>query len=346
MQTMREQYLNEDEPALIASIDKALALSPNDPFLLNFKAEYLLRHKHFAEGWKLWENRETRTKLINSNKELPLWDGSDLNGRTLLVAGEQGVGDHIMYARWLPTLAKQNGIVVLFIQLPFILDRLMGSISSIPASSNFTDFTFPEQFPNDVPPRKLDHIDCWIPLSSLPLVLGQYEPSPEPYIKAAPEDIKKFRLQYFDNDADYGYFKVGLCWQGNPTHPFDKFRSIPFRKTEILNIDARCRFYSLQKGEHNELVNLCDHTQDMADVAAVIANLDLVITVDTSIAHLAGAMGKPVWILLSKPFDWRWGTLENPTVWYDSARYFWQTSKWQAPNPWDSVLEDVIDQFM
>ena len=353
---MRNHYINENEPELVKTLNEALIVAPDNSFLLNFKAEILLRHKQYAEGWKLWEHRETRQNLINSNKEISLWDGSNLNGRTLLVAGEQGIGDHIMYARWLPALSKQNGNIALYLQLPYILDRLMNSVSSIPASSNFSSFKFPAIFPNDVPQQKLTHIDCWIPLASLPLMLGQYEPTPlrpnplmlgqyeptpEPYIQAVPEDIQKFR-QYTDTDL----FKVGLCWQGNPTHPFDAFRSIPFDKLKILTNDNRCVFYSLQKGDSQGLVNLCDYTSDMADVAAAIANLDMVITVDTAIAHLAGAMGKNVWIMLSKPFDWRWGTPENPSNWYGSAEYFWQKTKWHTPDAWNGIIDDVIDQFM
>jgi len=302
---------NEDEPELLRLIDESQQL------LLELKAEIFLRNQRFTEGWKLWENRRTRTTLIKANKDVPLWDGNDLNGRTLLVAGEQGIGDHIMWARYLPTVRKMGNVVV-YVQLPYILDRLLGAVSD---------------------PAMLPPFDCWIPMGDLCCM--DYAPIREQYITPIPAEVERIRKIVRATN-----FKVGLCWQGNPTHPGDKWRSIPFEKLESITHTPGCTFFSLQKGEVNKLVNLCNYTKDMADVAAAIANLDLVITVDTAIAHLAGAMGKRTWILIANPSDWRWGKPDNPTFWYPATEYFWQTEKWNTnPDPWTPVIQSVQDRL-
>ena len=281
-------------------------------------SDYLLKNRYWKEGWAMWEYRPNFMNLKRANKECPVWDGSPLNGRTLLVAGEHGIGDQIMFAQFLPQLSKQNGKVVCYLEMPQILDRLLSSVSPIPVISD--PFLLNEY----------DNIDCWTAIGSLPFNLS-VEPSPEPYI-----NIPTHRFMPLDR------LQVGLCWKGNPRNERDRWRSFDFDVMHPL-IDVPCDFFSLQKDDTTSLLpNMCNYTKDFMDVAEMVANLDLVITVDTSIAHLAGAMGKPVWVLLPIPAgqacDWRWGTSDQRTCeWYGSAKLFWQ----KTPGDWKEVIERV-----
>ena len=310
-------------------LQEGLRLNPTDPFLLYAKAEYLLRNRQYEEGWKCWEYRTVRRKLIERNTELPVWDGSDLNGRTLLLAGEQGIGDHIMFARYLKPLSEKGNVVMYlqsrpgspgFIPSPRIMDTLLQSASSIPVYST------PQQL------ATVDKVDCWAAIGSLPLLLNDYVPKPMVYLQADPEKVARFASYFTDNN-----FRVGLCWRGNPNNSRDQQRSMTFKLMKPLLDTPGVTFYSLQKDDQeSKLVNLT--TGDFYDTAATIANLDLIITVDTAVAHLAGAMGKPVWILIGLNSDWRWNMRGNEhSSWYTSDTLIWQNER----GNWKEVIERV-----
>lgn len=282
-------------------------------------SDILLKNRRYKDGWAMWQYRPNFLDLQKANKDCPVWDGSPLNGRTLLVAGEHGIGDQIMFSRYLKPLSEQDGNVICYLEMPVLLDGLLSKVSKIPVISD-------PKLLNEV-----ENIDCWTALGSLPYNLGLEAPSPESYI-----NLKTYSLMASSKR------KVGLCWKGNPNNQRDQWRSFEFDvMRSLLNVPCY-EFYSLQKDEEVEdVMNLCKYTQNFLDLAVMITGLDLIITVDTSIAHLAGAMGKDVWILLPIPAgqacDWRWGNGGEKSEWYGSARLFWQTE----PGDWRGVIKDV-----
>jgi len=180
--------------------------------------------------------------------------------------------------------------------------------------------------------------DCYCPLSSLPLALGIGAgdlPGEMPYMQADPRRASRW-------DRRFGQAKgprIGLCWAGRPTHPNDANRSLPF-KTLIRHLPPEAQLVSLQVGGRGDDItaapirDISDRLHDFAETAAVIATLDLVVSVDTSVVHLAGAMGKPVHVMLPFVADWRWGRTGERTPWYPTARLFRQP----APGDWDAAL--------
>lgn len=314
---------NDEESKII--LDDALRRFPEDPFIVTANAEYLLRNGLYVEGWKCWDSRALIRDLRKKNADIPVWDGSPLEGRTLLLAGEQGVGDHIMFARYLKPLSTQ-GNVVCYLQIKGVMDRLLGSISSIPVYSKAQDLA------------KVDQIDCWTSIGSLPDLLNLPVPQGEVYIHPDATMVER-TIRHFDFTDEY---RVGLCWKGNPKNKHDHQRSVPFDVFAPLLDTPGCSFYSLQKDDRESgLVNLCNG--DFYDTAAMIQNLDLVITVDTAVAHLAGAMGKEVWIMIGINHDWRWGTRGTPfSHWYQNDVLFWQES-W---NDWQTVIKRVKDRLV
>jgi len=304
-------FMGEDVEAA-TMLQQAIRRFPNDQYIRYANAEHLLRVGRWSEGWIDWEYRTVRTDLLKKNS-IPWWDGSSLNGRTLLVAGEQGIGDHVMFARYLKELETKGGNVVVYLQIPSVITRLLKVVAP------FSVYDKPEEL------AVVDHIDCWTMMGSLPLALSNPIPSPQKYLCLP--------------DEKQDGFNVGLCWQGSKGNSRDRFRSVPFDTFKPLLKNKCVNFYSLQKDDTiSGLPSLAFAGDDMYDVACSIAKLDLVITVDTSIGHVAGAMGKPVWIMIARPSDWRWGAVGTQrSVWYTSDRLFWQ----KKPGAWPGVINEI-----
>jgi hypothetical protein len=192
-----------------------------------------------------------------------------------------------------------------------------------------------------------NHIDVHVPLLSLPGIFGtslDTIPSDTPYITADPDLVKQWSTRLSHNDA----YKVGIVWAGNPLHNYVYYkRSCSLADFAPLADIPGLVFYSLQKGSASvdvnnppkgmNIINLTDELNDFADTAAIMANLDMVISIDTSVVHLAGAIGKPVWNLLSFVPDWRWFLNRDDSPWYPGMRLFRQTQ----PNDWAGVFEQV-----
>jgi Flp pilus assembly protein TadD len=265
----------------------------------------LLTRGNFAEGWAEYEWRCRMPGLVKIRKVCPqpLWDGSDLGERVLLLYGEQGIGDTIQFVRYMPLI---RGRVVLEVQPS--LSRLLNAAT-----------------PHD------GEFDVHLPLLSLPLILRRFDPTAMqvPYIRPiSRQDIGPRRG-----------LRVGVAWAGSATHKNDRNRSIPLAKLASLTQDG-IEFFSLQVGTGTNqtgmrLTDLTNRLHDFADTAALIAELDLVISVDTAVAHLAGAMGKPVWVLLPEPADWRWLLKREDSPWYPTLRLFRQS----RPGDWDEPIE-------
>ena len=286
-------------------------------------AQSLLAAGRYAEGWAEYEWRyKGAGGQPFPNIEAPLWRGDALDGRTILVIGEQGYGDVIQFARFLPRVKAAGGRVALGVSQP--LFTLSESLAG--ADHRFHDWHHAGRF------------DTYCPLSSLPGALGITAadlPGPIPYVAADSRRQARWARRLANNVRR----RIGICWAGRPNHPNDRYRSVPF---DILRryLPADANVFSLQKGEAagaiagSNVIDLSARLHDFAETAAVIAQLDLVVSVDTSLAHLAGAMGKPVHVLLPYVPDWRWGRTVDSSPWYPSARLFRQA----APGDWSGSL--------
>ena len=266
----------------------------------------------------------------------PRWNGEPLQGRRILLHAEQGLGDAIQFCRYASLVADRGGEVILQVHEP--VERLMHSLYVVREGRAMVAQL-------GMAPPEFD-LEC--PLMSLPAVFGtevDTVPWLGPYLDAEPElsaeQDAKLRA------VDGGLLCVGLAWAGNPRYKADGRRSMKLATLLPLLRKEDVFWASLQKGEAAEqLKDLADEIvildgssrdKNLAETAALIAALDLVITTDTCIAHLAGAMGKPVWILLPHLADWRWMEKVETTPWYPTARLFRQ----ESPGDWAEVLERV-----
>jgi Glycosyltransferase family 9 (heptosyltransferase) len=255
----------------------------------------------------------------------PLWLGREnLQGKTILLHAEQGLGDTIQFCRY-ASLAANRGAKVL-LEVPTALKTLMMSLEGVA-----------EIFSGG---QALPFTDYHCPLLSLPLAFNtelQSIPASIPYLKADPELAQAWKAKLGGGDR----MKVGLVWAGNPRNSNDHNRSMTLKElSALLSIPVQC--VSLQKDpssadrdllERSGIPDLGDSLRDFADTAALIANLDLVISVDTAVAHLAGALGKPTWVFIPFVPDWRWMLGREDSPWYPSMRLFRQSARedWSVP---------------
>jgi len=315
--------------AAIATFDQVIAERPDHPLAHWNRALALLLAGDYERGFPAYEWRWRATAMQPRGFTAPLWDGKPLEGRTILLHAEQGLGDAIQFARYAPMVAEQGGRVIL--EAPAALVRLFGSlgcIAEIVAQG-----------------ASLPPFDCHAPFMSLPALFGttlESVPNPVPYL-SAPMPTKKAIGNALSGPS--GVRRIGLVWGGNAARQGDRVRSC--RAVDLLPLTAlpHVRLYSLQKGSpHAEQLNdlpgvvdlapLCD---DMADTAAAIAQLDLLVSVDTATAHLAGALGRPVWTLLAYAADWRYLLHRSDNLWYPTMRRIRQP----APGDWAGVMSQV-----
>ena len=272
-----------------------------------------------------WRKRHVRYRSDFPPLPGPAWDGTDPSGRTILVRSEQGFGDTIQFSRYLPMIAAGGGKPVL------ACDRsLLPLIEAMPGVGGWAVDRDDH--------RTLPSYDAWTDIGSLPLMFGtngETIPSAAGYLRTDPIRAEAWRRRLPQGR------KVGVVFSGNPRHPADARRSIPLERVRLPDV-RELTFVDLQFGAAAGRLGLPDLTPwmtDYAETAALITNLDLVITVDTSVAHLAGALGKPVWILLPHAPDWRWQLGRPDSPWYQSARLFRQ----DTPGDWSEVLVRVFD---
>lgn len=260
-------------------------------------------------------------------RELPVWQGEPLEGKTILVQAEQGAGDTIQFCRFLPELRARGARVVLESQ------RM---VMSLMERAGLAD---------ELIERKPDRIeveaDYQIYLMDLPGVLGvtpETVPADLPYLKADPALIPVWR-QRLSGD---GRPAIGILWQGNPKNKANPWRSVPFELLTPVLDRTEIRFVSLQKGpephpDHPNLINWTDDLKTYDDTAALICCLDLVIGICTSVTHLSGALGAPTWVLLHRTPDWRWGLEGETSPWYPTHRLFRQKTR----GDWLPVVDDL-----
>jgi hypothetical protein len=290
-------------------------------------AQALFIAGHLADGWSHNEFRRLSRPLLALRHPFskPMWAGQDLHGKTLVLRLEQGYGDTIQFLRYAPCL-KALGATVL-------LPRFDEVASGFPGADRL--------FAVDESPD----FDYYINLPSLPWIFGTEVdsiPNDVPYVKAEPERVARWAERLGETR---GALRVGVVWAGSVAHARDRERSIGLASFEPLLRIEGVRFFSLQKESTGEgqatekasLVNLGPELEDFSDTAAVISQLDLVICVDTAVAHLAGALGKPVWVLLQKDPDWRWMLEREDSPWYPTMRLFRQ----RRHGDWPEVIERV-----
>ena len=307
---------------------RALRVAPGLPALHTSLAHPLLASGDLAAGWPEYEWR----RHVANFPRLPgpEWQGEPIEGSTILVHTEQGFGDCLMLARYLPLLAQRAGRVMLACDQP-----LIPLLQTIPGLASLVE----------LPRSSVPRYDRWVLIGSLPLLFGttlDSIPSPGGYLTApATRSAAWTRLLQPGR-------KVGLVWGGNPAQPEDKRRSMPFGTLEPLLAIPGVTFVSLQVGPrrselagHKSVVDVADWLTDFAETAAVIANLDLVITVCTSVANLAGALGAPTWVMLSHAPDWRWMLNRDDSPWYASARLFRQ----KRAGDWDPVVAQIAAEL-
>ncbi len=312
----------------LAAFEATLKIDANHAECRWDRALTLLQKGNFGDGFKEYEWRWKLRRAEPRQFKQPQWDGGALNGKTILLHAEQGFGDMIQFARYIPMVKAKGGNVVVEVAAP--LARLFSTIPGVGQVVNAG--------------AALPRFDVYAPLMSLARIFGttlDTIPNKVPYLKAPeahaaqlPATMSKSR-------------KVGVVWAGRPTHQNDTNRSVTFSNfVELLGL-PQTTVYSLQQGPAADQIveNGCQafcldigrRMRDFADTAGVIQQLDLVISVDTAVAHLAGALGKPVWVVLPYPGDWRWLYGRDDSPWYPTMRLFRQN----RPGYWEPVFERV-----
>ncbi len=320
----------------LAKFDAALALAPGFAEAEFNSALALLRAGRWSEGWRRHEARWRRKGEPGPTyPNATLWLGGagdqPLAGQTVLLHAEQGLGDTLQFCRYAPAVKALGARVVLEVQPP--LKTLLAGLAGVDQVIGVGE---------PVPP-----FDRHTPLLSLPLALGRHEDEffPQaPYLVADPIRQAFWRA----HPPPPGGPRIGLVWAGNAAHGNDRNRSLPAQSLSPLIAAVQvigAQMISLQKAaptadlawleQRPDLLRVEDLLTDFAETAALISTCDLVISVDTSVAHLAGALGRPLWLLLPKPCDWRWMSEREDTPWYPSARLFRQ----RAPGAWAEALE-------
>jgi tetratricopeptide (TPR) repeat protein len=329
----------------LAASHRAVALDPELPQARFNHAHYLLLNGDLKQGFVdyRWERKCKSFPKDFPKFSEPEWQGEAFSGRTLLLFAEQGLGDTLQFVRYVPMAAEMGGAIVLQVQPA--LASLLRTIPGLTVISRG----------EPLPP-----FDLQLPLMSLARVFGttlDTIPAAIPYLQADPAKCASWRRALNgatlnktpDNAAS---LKIGVVWAGNPKHPGDRSRSLSAEAVLPRLVMPGVQLYSLQKEPRAaevavlarlgaDIIDLALELGDFADTAAAIAALDLVITVDTSVAHLAGALGRPVWVLMPHSLDWRWLRNREDSPWYPTMRLFRQ----HEPRAWEHVLARVSSEL-
>jgi tetratricopeptide (TPR) repeat protein len=323
----------DDRDRAIACLLRALGLNHDHADAHLAMAQNLLAMGEFDPGWMEyeWRNQTDAGKATMPAMTSAHWNGMTIPAGRLLLVGDQGYGDTIQFARYIPMAAErcQELIVGCSAEIGPLLANIPGVAQYC---HRWTDV-----------PGHAAHCR----LSSLPYLFHtrlDTIPGQIPYLTADPARIEHWRDR-LSSTLPAGVTRIGLAWTGRPTHPNDRRRSLPLARFAALGQAGPAAFVSLQKplpardqdamGRFAGMIDLAEALTDFGETAALIENLDLVISVDTSIGHLAGALGKPTWMLIPKAADWRWMLDREDSPWYPSLRLFRQ----QKAGDWDAPIE-------
>lgn len=319
---------------------QALALNPNEAELhRNLGVIYLLQGR-FEEGWREYRWRWKVGDLHRPNIAVPVWDGQDIQGKSILLTAEQGLGDTLNFVRFAKSLRNQGAQTTVFCQPP-----LLALLQNSPELGNM--------YPNSLALDRTVDLQCsLLDAADLLQIDATNIPRETPYLSPAAH-LTSYWAERFPPTGTA--FRVGIAWQGNPGHQADVFRSIPLQNFEPLASVPGVELISLQSGFGTEQLekwqgttpirqldpNIDKSSGAFMDTAAIMKTLDLVITSDTSIAHLAGALAVPTWIALGYIPDWRWLLERDDSPWYPSVRLFRQP----AIGDWASVFRRMQTQL-
>jgi hypothetical protein len=337
-------YDRLDTEACIAAVRHAIDLRPNLPQGRMKHAQALLLVGQFAQGWEEYEWRyqipgaqPLMPPSIAAQRKRPQWDGRKLEGQPLLLIGDQGFGDVVMFARYIPWVRERCAEIVMACSAE-MAPIMAGMFPDMPLVNRWDD---------------CPDYSAFIPLSGLPRLHGtrlDNIPGGGAYLRADPAKARAWRDR-LDAVIPAGVRRIGIAWAGRPTHNNDANRSIGLQTLAPIAALEGIALVSLQKGPaaaqvsdyagRAQFVDLDKEIGDFADTAAIIDGLDLVVTVDTAIGHFAGAMGKPAWIMLPYAPDWRWLLGRDDSPWYPSLRLF----RHPAPRRWDLLVPEVASEL-
>jgi tetratricopeptide (TPR) repeat protein len=313
-------------------LDALLERFPEDANGLLAKAAFLLRRGDFAEGYAAFEARRRLPDFPAArHAPVPRWDGGDVRGKRIVVLDEQGLGDSLMFVRFVPQLLERGAVVRYVCRQP--LYSLYGGQAAL---------TEVDVQPQGGARAVAEGFDCYATLLSLPHLLRVEDPGRPPYLVPPAELVEEWAGRL----AQDGRPRVGIVWSANPNAPMGPERSTSLASLQPLLDCGDFSFFSLQLGGSDTLkdfpavVDLAPHIYDFADTCAIVANLDVLVSVDTAAAHIAGAIGKPLYLMAPLDMDWRWGGPSAGTsFWYRSARIFRQ----RTSGDWDAVVAEVAD---
>lgn len=330
-----QQHMGRTQDAL-AIHRRAVAAAPGSAIVRYNHALTCLGLGLFEDGWRDYEWRwQARPAGLRPRAfAQPQWNGADLDGRVILLHAEQGYGDTIQFLRFAKRVLHRGGRVVLQVR-----PALSPLVKDLPGVERVV-----------TPEQDTAHFDTHLPLMSLPHALGLTRETDlamaQPYLRANPGKAAAWHARLAEAA---GGLRVGIVWAGDPKHGGDHLRSIPLplMAGALSGVTDGLRLFSLQKFESHDggpvtrgapdLIDLSPGLVDFSETAAAITALDLVITIDTAVAHLAGALGKPVWVLLPFAPDWRWQQNRYDSPWYPTMRLFRQSRH----GDWHAVLKDV-----
>ena len=327
-------YYQHDYPRSIEHLDAASKIDPDYAPAHEERAEHLMVLRRWSEGWPEFEWRWKDPKYGEKRRpwKLPFWDGSPPAGRTMVLTCEQGIGDTIQYLRLVPLLAKAGARIILEVQPPLLeVARGVAGVSQVVAAHG------PEPA-----------ADMQFPLMSLPRMFNttvENVPTQVPYIAAPATLVDRWARRIGDD----GRLRIGLAWSGNPSQSRDRWRSMHQREfVPLLKIPA-IHWFVIQKGPGLAQVRdlppeimptiLDPELNSFADTAAAMMQMDLILTTDTSVSHMAGALGRPTWTMLNYFPDWRYEVGRSDCIWYPTMRL------WRQPKlgDWNSVIGEVAD---
>ncbi len=320
------------EDAMYA-LRRAVALDPNNPNAHSGLGILLLMHGDFAEGWAEYEWRLKSTEVRLPYTPQRPWQGDSLSGRCIYLNAEQGFGDTMQFARYVPMVAARAGKVIFRVQ-----QGLAGLMrESLPGVEVLGDRA-----------PAVTNADCEAALLSLPYLFGTRNetiPGVTPYLRANPDEAARWKARFTGSTI-----KVGIVWAGNPEHVNDRRRSIPLEQLAPLFALPGVSFISLQVGPraddlkaHPEfaITDVASELVGFAATAALMEALDLVITIDSAVSHLAGGMGKPTWLLTPWVSDWRWQLNREDNPWYPTMRLFRQVEGQE----WPAVIDRLVGEL-